>query len=115
MIQNILTFRDCLQIMDSGKTFSIEFVTYDAKRPDNTGDTRRFDEAILLAHVGQTMQRNVVPQPKPLGATEVKKQVDNKTHFTRDIQPLTGGIAIGHPVRLHPRLILFFNSKTVMP
>ena len=113
MIQNILTFRDCLHIMDSGKTFSIEFCTYDAKRPDNTGDTRRFDEAILLAHVGQTMQRNVVS--KPPTDIGIKKAVDNKTHFTRDIQPLTGGIPIGHPVRLHPRLILFFNSKTVMP
>jgi hypothetical protein len=113
MISNILIFKDCLQIMDSGSVFSLECVTYDAKRPENTGDTRRYDEAILLAHVGKVVQRkNVVPQPK---GEPVTRKADNQVHFIRDIQPLTGGIPVGHPVRVHPRLILFFNSKTVMP
>ena len=114
MIQQILSFKDCLRIMDSGQTFSIAFGTYDAKRTDNTGEVRRFEEAILLAHIAKTMQR----KPQTAGETletPKPKTVDSKTHFIRDIQPLTGGIPIGHPVRVHPRLILFFNEKTVMP
>ena len=103
--------------MDAGKPFSLTAVSYDARRMENTGELKIYDEAVLLAHVnklqGFETARGTTRVEKLTLGTPRKPNTD--VHFIRDIQPLTGGIPMGHPVRIHPRLILFFNGKKVMP
>jgi hypothetical protein len=121
---DILTFKECLDAIDKGEAFSLTCVTWDEKRPDNSGNIRVIDEAMLLVHAGKLYgsgrgttkaEEGGEPQAasdKPLVTT---KKVDTSLFFIRDIQPLTGGIPVGHPIRVHPDLILFFNGKKVMP
>ena len=116
-VSDISSIKEVLAIMDSGKPFSLSVVTWDARRMENSGDIRTYDEAILLAHLGKLEgygERPLTRVEKLQVPTESRKP-DSDTHFIRDIQPLTGGIPMGHPVRVHPRLILFFNNKKVMP
>jgi hypothetical protein len=127
---DILTFKDCLAAMDKGEAFSVTYLTYDEKRPDNTGNLRHLDEAMLLVHAGKlyglgrgitkieegTAQNVGGASSLPdVESTEKNTKKVSSRYFIRDIQPLTGRIPVGHPVRLHPRLILFFNGKKVMP
>lgn len=120
---DILTFKECLAAMDRGEKFSVTYVTWDEKRPDNSGNVRTVEEAMLLVHAGKlygagrgrTINEGTTPQYVEEKSDVKTKKVDTSRYFIRDIQPLTGGIPVGHPVRIHPDFILFFNGKKVMP
>jgi hypothetical protein len=120
---DILTFKECLEAMDKGEAFSLTCVTWDEKRPDNSGNICVIDEAMLLVHAGKlygsgrgtTKNEENVGEVLNLADVVKTKKVDTSLFFIRDIQPLTGGIPVGHPIRVHPDLILFFNGKKVMP
>lgn len=117
-IDDILSIKDVLKLMDSGKIFSVSAVTWDTRRMENSGDIKQYDEAILLVHLDKLEGYGERPLTKVERLQSITGQVrkpNTEIHFIRDIQPLTGGIPMGHPVRIHPRLILFFNNKKVMP
>jgi hypothetical protein len=116
-VNDILSFKEVLALMDKAEPFSIQFVTYDQRRPENTGEIRQYDEALLLVHAGKLYgSERGQTRMESVSTTQGTPRKPNTTDFfIRDIQPLTGGIPVGHPVRVHPRLILFFNQKKVMP
>jgi hypothetical protein len=114
MIETIISLKEVLTRMDAGEDFSLICYGYDAHRTEKVGKVKQYDSAKLLVHADKNEAQRPLTTVEKLHTGIIRKP-NKQTHFVRDIQPLTGGISMGNPVRIHPRLILFFNQIKVVP
>lgn len=99
-----VTLKEMLTIIDSGSLFAIEVVTYDKKRTQNNGriliyQTARLESA--MNDVDGTIVRT-------------SRNSYNSTHFTRNIRLYVNGRPTSEIRRIHPLLVINFNSKELL-
>lgn len=120
------TLKQALEIIESNKPFAVQYVTFDERRKESCGELRTIDECLLLIRAneqnnagrGKTRLEkltNDIDLEHTEGGRKNSRKVDKSRYFVRDVQPLTDGIAFGHPIRIHPKLILFINNIKVIP
>jgi hypothetical protein len=117
-----ITERDMLEVMETGKAFSLKCVSYDRKR-NTGGKVKQYKEAILVQATKEAKanaRRNLTP--KELRALDERntprtkpKNPHHQRFYTRNIRILQDG----HPTQLqrkiHPPLVIEFNGKRVVP
>lgn len=113
----IITVRDMLAEMEKGKPFTICGITYDRKR--NQGGTPYELEAQLIqATPGEKIQvtRQRPPTAQEAGKTPHKKSAPNHLQwFTRNVAVCQNGVRTAIIRKIQVPLIVYFNSKIVVP
>ncbi len=90
--------------MDAGKLFSIGFRTFD-KRKDEGGEFIEYDLAVKTKKIIGESRDEHTSSPR-----ELRKDPKHFDNSTRNITVLPEG----NIVKVHIRLICFFNAKQVM-
>lgn len=99
----IIGLNDVLRLMDQGETFSIKFVTCDRIR--KTGGR------IVYIHRAKKIITDKAERYSTAkdGRTVLSRNPDHFKNFTRNIYDL----GAERKIKIHPRLIIFFNGKRV--
>ncbi|MEM9928922.1 MAG: hypothetical protein AAF840_03795 [Bacteroidota bacterium] len=117
----LISERDMLKEMATGKPFSIRYVSYDASRKKG-GKVHHFDEAILV----QPEKEASAAKGRPLTAAEqqairnrqeneLRKNPHHSKWYTRNLRVLQDGTPTSLVRKFHPPLVVEFNSLRVVP
>lgn len=110
MNNQLITTKKMLEIMETGATFSMRWVTYDRKRKKG-GRILEVKEARL------TQPRKKRERGRPLTQIERKKIFKAPNHrkwYTRNLVVLQNGEETSEVVKFHPPLVIEFNNYTVI-
>jgi hypothetical protein len=99
-----VTLKEMLTIIDSGSLFSIELVSYDKKRTQNNGRVLVYQTARLESAMNDTDGAIV----------RTSRNTYNSTHFTRNIRLYVNGRPTSEIRKIHPLLVIKFNSKELL-
>ena len=99
-----VTLKEMLTIIDSGSLFSIEIVSYDKKRTQNNGRVLVYQTARLESAMKDTDGTIV----------RTSRNNYNSTHFTRNIRLYVNGRPTSEIRKIHPLLVIKFNSKELL-
>lgn len=114
-----ITVKDMLAQMETGKVFSLTFVTYDRRRKRG-GSIEDIAEAVLLQHDPTATNeifanRPATPHEKKVQQlAELRRAPDHHKWYTRNIRLLVNGHPTGEIRKIHPPLVTRFNQKTVV-
>ena len=97
-----VTLKDMLHQIDSGALFSVEVVSFDKKRTLNNGRVLVYQTARLVSAM------NDVDSPGP------QRGVRRNPHFTRNIRLYLNGRPTSEIRKIHPLLVVKFNSKELL-
>lgn len=117
--ENIISIKQVLAWMDSGKPFSCTVVAYDRKRKKG-GHLIEYPEAELVkpeekpAAAVRPLTRQE-EQRRQLAAGDDGRNPNHRHWYTRNIRELLHGQPTAIIRKIHPPLLLIFNSKTVVP
>ncbi|MFN0276748.1 MAG: hypothetical protein ACKVPJ_13460 [Chitinophagales bacterium] len=106
MNTEVIALAEILRIMDEGETFSIRWVKYDRKR-DTGGDVVELKFAKKIGKNSEGDEKRFVATKK--GKKVISRNPDHFKNFTRNIK----NMANGKTIKIHCRLITFFNGKRV--
>lgn len=119
---NLITIKDMLAWMDSGKPFSCEVVTYDRKRGKRTPHSQRREyPPAVLVQADPDSERDgrklteVEQMRKLLAQPHAGRNPNHYNWYTRNIRLLVNGHPTGQIKKIHPPLVITFNNKTVVP
>lgn len=106
--------------MSSGRPFSLKVVSFDRRRMKTSGRVLDVAEAILLQNeVGDAA---TAPGQSRLDALEssmggnYSRRLNHGEHGTLNVQPCYKGLpTMELPVKIHTRLVIFFNEKPTLP
>jgi len=104
VVEEIYTLSEIIEYMDSGKTFSIAFVTYNEQKQTG-GEWIELKECVKHNHL--TREQLKLKSNKPM--EKVFKNPNHYQNATRNIKIVSSG----ELVKVHLRLIRKFNGKTV--
>ena len=110
MDNNIITIKEMLQHIHSGKPFSMIVVSYDRNRKRG-GSLKTYLEARLLRRGDQEKAKGRKLTPVEGGS---KKSRQNEL-YTRTILLMQNGQDTSLKRDIHPPLVFKFNNKTVVP
>lgn len=118
---DLITIKQCLDIMKTGAIFSLTCVRYDRRRKKG-GDLLEIAEAQLLTAEQQEAE-TAKRQQRPLTASELQAlrieaggRTPNHRHWhTRNVRILCDGHPTAEIRKVHPPLFLTFNGRTVVP
>lgn len=120
-MSSYITERDMLEYMETGKPFSLTFVTYDRKRKTG-GKPQRYAEAILVQpkkEAAAAARRSLTPAEARAAEhrerNERRADPNHRSWYTRNIRILQDGQATTIVRKIHPPLVLEFNKKRVVP
>lgn len=109
---NRISLKEVLKIMLTGKTFHIEYITYDKKRKTG-GNIREYNEAqLLMPEKKASTRRTDSSSPKNTEIRKTKKP-NHFEHATRNLKIFANGIPISGNKKCHIFLIRKFNRKKV--
>lgn len=122
----MITIGKALEYMHSGKTFSLKVVSYDKRRPQNTGKVQHIEEAVLVWGDGgsdkkrASGERAMTALEKQLAghtamAPDVKRNPQHAAHYSRNIRLLQRGLPTEAIKKIHPPLIIEFNGEITCP
>lgn len=99
-----VTIKQALDIIDTGKTVAITYVSFDKKR--KTGGAKRFLPELIVTN----------PKNKPVPEVKTKSTVpsNNVQNHTRNFYTCINGKPTSNIRRVHVFLILEIDGKTVM-
>lgn len=107
----VITTKKMLERMDTGRPFSMRWVTYDRKRRKG-GRILEVSEA-RLTQPGQ--QRKAGRPLTPIEKTKAAgKRANHRKWYTRNIAVLHQGEETGEIIKFHPPLVLEFNGMDVI-
>jgi hypothetical protein len=115
---DVISIKELLAEMETGKPFSVKVISYDRKRKRG-GKILHYSEAILInkeeefvnLHRGQTNQEK---KEAMLSDLAMPKDPRHRIHYTRNIRILQNGFPTSLIKKIHPPLIIEFNSKKVV-
>lgn len=112
----MITLKEALAHMDSGKPFSLKVVAFDKKRRSG-GQILEYPEAVLLqsSNAEEQGKRGAtrLEQLRQQAYEQASRKPNHGTHFTRNIQLLQDGHPIAIVKKIHPALLLEFNGQEV--
>jgi hypothetical protein len=121
----IITIRECLEIMRAGNTFSLTCITYDRNRRTG-GELLEIAEAQWLdpekeeAEAEDRQQRPLTLAEmyridQAAGTPPAGRAPNHRQWHTRNIRILCDGHPTAEIRKVHPPLFLSFNGRPVMP
>jgi len=103
--------------MESGAPFSIQVITYDARRKEG-GKVVEYGEAVLLS---AEEKESLIGRPKTQiedwaerKATARRKAPKHRKWYTRNIRVLQDGHPTSIVRKIHPPLVTLFNQQIVV-
>ncbi|PHN06942.1 hypothetical protein CRP01_09000 [Flavilitoribacter nigricans DSM 23189 = NBRC 102662] len=108
-----------LATMETGRPFSLTFVTYDRKRKCG-GRIEDIAEAVLLHRDPESTtdtfaNRPATPHEKKVQQlAELRRDPGHRKWYTRNIRLLVNGHPTGEIRKIHPPLVAIFNQKIVV-
>lgn len=117
---NQITERDMLAQMESGQPFAITVITFDEQRKRG-GEIVEYPEVQLVQAEKKaisTVKRSLTPEElrRMRAADNPDGRDPNHQHwYTRNVRVLQNGHPTGIIRKIHPPLVVLFNSKLVMP
>jgi len=111
----MITIKNILSYMESGKPFSLTLISYDRKRKKG-GQKISYPEAILVQKEQKQTNRTLtkIEQQKQQLA-KLKKNPNHRKWYTRNIRILQDGHHTSLIKCIHPPLIIEFNGEKVVP
>lgn len=109
-MDRLITTKKMLEIMETGATFSMRWVTYDRKR-------RKGGRILEVKEARLTQPKRKRERGRPLTHIEKKKIFKVANHrkwYTRNIVVLHKGEETSEVVKFHPPLVIEFNNFTVI-
>jgi hypothetical protein len=127
-MSKIITVKQCIEIMDSGSTFSCLVVTYDRSRRKG-GKPLEIPQARIDRPQSEIRnpQSEIAPRPmtdyeakrfaleNPLEGAGGGRNPNHQKWYTRNVRPLADGHPLTDLVKIHPPLLLEFNGMEVVP
>ena len=116
---NQITVRDMLAQMETGALFSISYLTYDRQRKRG-GRVEQYSEAVLLRRpeertaptAGERTPTTIERKRKQLA--QLRRNPQHHRWYTRNIQLLVDGHPTSQHRKIHPPLVILFNSQIVV-
>ena len=106
-IQSTITLSEILKTMHAGEVFSIKVVSFDAKKKNTSGRELIYAAARLESMENPKKEiRHSAHYPKRSATTNVR--------YVRNIRIYENGSPVQKIVKVHPSLILEFNSKRLL-
>lgn len=126
---NIISIKECLEHMESGKAFSCRVVAYDRRRKTG-GQLLDYEEAILVQNTSPSEFKGEDEDGDParpmtrmeelhammqMSDDDNRRNPNHRHHYTRNIRILQDGHPTAIIKKIHPPLLLRFNGQTVVP
>jgi hypothetical protein len=113
-MENTITLRECLNIMDAGLPFSIKVQPYDEKR-DLKGRERGWIELQEAMSI-RTISESDKDETHAKRVKKSKRNSNHRYHATRNIRIAINKKPIGDITKIHVDLIVRFNGrKLILP
>lgn len=109
----MISIKEILKYMESGKVFSMKVIAYDRKRKTG-GQIKEYPEAILTQAPKPDRSLTKVEQQK-LELDRLRKNPHHREHYTRNITICQEGQPTSIIHTIHPPLIIEFNGDIVVP
>ncbi len=122
----MITIAKTLEYMHSGKPFSLKVVSYDKRRPANTGKVQHVEEAVIVWGDGEKKDKPASGERAMTGlemqlaghyakGADIKRNPQHAVHYSRNIRLLQRGVPTEAIKKIHPPLIIEFNGETTCP
>jgi hypothetical protein len=105
-----VTIKEMLQEMNSGRVFSISFVSYDKQRRRG-GEVKEYPSAVLLRTDNDTIKPKNDNKKGSVGSSTPPKHYE---HATRAFRVVLNGVETSAIKKFHLFLVLQFNGKKLV-
>jgi hypothetical protein len=108
-----ITMKEMLNEMDTGRPFSVSFVTYDKQRKTG-GKIRMIREAVINAQPKSTDKKSGKSKPPDQRVRVDRRNPHHYDHSTRSIRLVVNGCKTSTIKKLHIFLVLTFNERKLI-
>lgn len=109
----MITIKDMLKEMESGRVFSLSVVSYDHKRGTG-GELINYPEAVLLTNKASQKTATRPPTRKEKLEIAIKKNPRHSHWYTRNIRICSNGVPTSIIKKIHPALVTLFNGEKII-
>jgi hypothetical protein len=113
----VITVKECLTQMETGKPFSCKCITFDRKRRTG-GEVLDILEAVLLTNDAPLTPSDRAPTPLEAHIANIAtapKKPNHEKFYTRNVRLCSAGHPTETIKKIHPPLFIEFNGMTVVP
>ena len=117
----MITTRQALDILGSGRIVALTFITYDKSKDDRSGRIIHLEEAQLvrkhlkpktvLEPVAAQLAVEVPNEP----ISETRRNPQHQRNYTRNVRKMQNGFPTAIIRKLHPPLIIAVDGEIVVP